>query len=320
MPSALGIGQQCEKGDFPYLLSAYENEGKVWDSLQPLSYYNTEALKPKRRKELEQWHAANRRKVFDYDHEIIKYCENDVECLTRCVMAFRNLFLSITIDNKLAPKGICPFYKSFTMAGACNRVFRQLFLPQNSLALLHQEDEKRRVRVNSEKALKWLKFLNTKDNLTPPIQHSRNGGEVVLLGKPVDGYREVDGVKHVFEFYGCFFHGHEKHITRSTTHPYKKCSMGYIYDLTMLRLKRLRDNGYSVTTMWECEFDELVKQDPSMQAAIDSLHVDQPLDPRAALAGGRTNAIKLYHKVSEDESIRYYDIKVNIYLISFSPL
>jgi hypothetical protein len=317
MPKALGIENRCSKGEFPYLLSNFDNEGKVFDCLPPLSYYNIDCMTPKRSREVETWHALNRRVTFNYDKEIISYCEQDVECLQKCILSFRELFLSITTDKDLAPKGICPFYKSFTLPGACNRVFRQLFLKHNTLGLFHDEEIKRKTRVHSLKAYQWLKYLNTVNDYPQPIQHARNSGEAIVLGRPVDGYRESGEEKYVYEFYGCFFHGHIDHISRSTSHPYKKCKMGVVYDDTMERLSSLRNSGYHVVTMWECEFENILKTDDGVRQVVDSFNITPPLNPRDGLFGGRTNAVKLYYEVNEDESIRYYDIKVYIYIHSF---
>ena len=93
--------------------------------------------------------------------------------------------------------------------------------------------------------------------------------------------------------------------------------MGHLYDKTMKRISTLQENGYSVTTMWECEFDKLVKNDKNFKGVIGSLSIPTPLDPREALSGGRTNALKLYHKALDGESIRYYDIKVILNYVYF---
>ena len=45
------------------------------------------------------------------------------------------------------------------------------------------------------------------------------------------------------------------------------------------------------------------------KSLIDSLHPNrEPLRPIDALYGGRTNAEKLYHGVTEAEEIKYLDI------------
>jgi hypothetical protein len=288
MPTALGLPAEVKKGDFPYLLSSYENGGRIWDSLPPLSYYNVEALKPKRRRELEEWHAKNRCKSFNYDEEIKAYCQQDVLVLKQSILAFRALFLQVTTHPEKAPHGICPFNGSFTIDSACSRVFRQLFLQPCTLALIPSDGIDGHIPKwkQSLTALKWLKYLNEKNSLDPPIQHARNGGEVRVLGSPVDGFRQVGDVKYIYEFYGDFFHGCASCYSRDTIHPLKRCSMGELHDKTMNRLAQLRRAGYVTISIWECEFKQLL-HDPATASLVNSFHIDEPLNPRSALAGGR---------------------------------
>ena len=55
---------------------------------------------------------------------------------------------------------------------------------------------------------------------------------------------------------------------------------------------------------------ECTKTDPQLKAFVDKLDIVPPLNPREAFFGGRTNAIKLHHKVDENENekIEYRDI------------
>lgn len=45
-----------------------------------------------------------------------------------------------------------------------------------------------------------------------------------------------------------------------------------------------------------------------MQAFFDSVEIHEPMDPRDAFYGGRTNVRKMYHKCSSDEFIQYIDV------------
>ena len=50
--------------------------------------------------------------------------------------------------------------------------------------------------------------------------------------------------------------------------------------------------------MWECEWDHLKQTCSDVKAYVDSLQFVEPLNPRDAFCGGRTNAVKLYHHVT----------------------
>ena len=75
----------------------------------------------------------------------------------------------------------------------------------------------------SYSATEWLRYRSVVDKVK--ILHQYNYGEVSLGSKRirVDGY--VPHNKTVYQFHGCYWHGHVCHLTRSvlTTDVGKKC-------------------------------------------------------------------------------------------------
>ena len=67
-------------------------------------------------------------------------------------------------------------------------------------------------------------------------------------------------------------------------------------------------HGWQLVEKWECEFQDEMQGDPTMETYVDSLRLPQPLEPRDAFFGGRTNAIKLYHDTQDGEHIKYIDV------------
>lgn len=57
--------------------------------------------------------------------------------------------------------------------------------------------------------------------------------------------------------------------------------------------------------MWECEWRKKIQTEPRINKCIERLDIVTPLNPREAFFGGCTNAIKLHHKVQDDEQINY---------------
>ena len=76
---------------------------------------------------------------------------------------------------------------------------------------------------------------------------------------------------------------------------------------TMERLQSLRDLGYHVVTLWECEWEQQKKADPRVAEFVKTRPVIKPMNPRDAFFGGRTNASYLYYNVRVGEEIRYVD-------------
>ena len=140
------------------------------------------------------------------------------------------------------------------------------------------------------------------------VQHVGNAGEYHI---PTVGF--VDGfdftTNTVYEFQGCFFHGcprhypnrHEKHLRHWDR------TMQDVYDQTQQKIHLLRALGYNVVEMWECDWRRLKETSPDIQTFVDSLQFNGPLNPRDAFCGGRTNAIKLYHRVTPGQKIHYID-------------
>ncbi|CAB4042145.1 DNA polymerase [Paramuricea clavata] len=62
--------------------------------------------------------------------------------------------------------------------------------------------------------------------------------------------------------------------------------------------------GYNVVEMWGCQLKRMIEYDPEMKAFFDNFEISEPLEPRNALYGGRTNASKLFYQCQEDEKIK----------------
>ena len=72
----------------------------------------------------------------------------------------------------------------------------------------------------------------------------------------------------------------------------------------------MRDAGYTVVEMWECEFINLKAQNAECQAFVTDLDLVAPLQPRKAFFEWRTGAVSLYHRAYDgvQEQIRYVDV------------
>jgi len=197
------------------------------------------------------------------------------------------------------------FLESITIASACNKVFRKRFLQPDTIGL----NPTGRYACNknySKKAVMWLLHMEETDRVK--IMHGRNGREYKvpeLLQFSVDGYSPE--TRTIYEFFGCYFHDH-------TCQPFRDVittsvdTLAERYERTMSRLDQLKRSGYLVKVQWECEFDEsgIVKQKP--QLLTHPIVQQTPLRTRDALCGGRNEAMCLYRKARENETIQYVDV------------
>jgi hypothetical protein len=78
-----------------------------------------------------------------------------------------------------------------------------------------------------------------------------------------------------------------------------------LYQATVQKTEYLRGRGFNVVEMWECEINRELRRDEDMERYFDNYDLTDPLEPRHAFYGGRTNATKLFHECKDDEEIRY---------------
>ena len=67
------------------------------------------------------------------------------------------------------------------------------------------------------------------------------------------------------------------------------------YQRTLDRAEYIRFRGLELVEKWECELREERKQNPVLDDFVKTCPVKDPLDPRQAFFGGRTNSHYLYY-------------------------
>lgn len=290
-----------EKGDYPHLFNTAENYNYT-GHIPDIWYYSPDTRSPADRSILIKWHKSQvkAKAFFNNRLELIKYCKRDVEILRKACTIFRQTFWE---ENH-----IDPFMDAATIAGACNKVFRANYLTPDTIGIIPNAGY--RFRDNqSQIGLKWLCWIEFDQNIT--IQHTGRGKEVRLPGIGcVDGYHAPTNT--VFEFLGCYYHACEKHFpvqssdltTASTKQLFAR------RERTERKLERLRKAGYNLVVKKECDFREELKHNPEIDIFLwgNPLVDQEPLNPRHAFNGGRTNANKLHYKVAVGEKIRYVDV------------
>ena len=80
--------------------------------------------------------------------------------------------------------------------------------------------------------------------------------------------------------------------------------MEKLYEDTQNKIKWLKDHGFEVVEKWGCAFKKELKQDEELKQFVKDHGFIEPLQPRDAFFGGRTNASKLLHECQGDEKIK----------------
>ena len=80
--------------------------------------------------------------------------------------------------------------------------------------------------------------------------------------------------------------------------------MEELYNDTKKKVKYLEDQGFRVVQKWGCELNKELEEDEEMNQFFEQNKIMDPLQPRDAFYGGRTNATKLFHQCQGDEKIK----------------
>ncbi|KAK1784654.1 hypothetical protein P4O66_003337 [Electrophorus voltai] len=223
----------------------------------------------------------------------------------------------------LRDTGIDPF-KSITIASLCMKIFRTMFLPENTLAIPPLDNY-----INCQKSfltpsIQWLEYVSDRQNI--PIQHALNNREAKIRNYFVDGYFDDGKMRKAFKFLGCFYHGCDTCFPSCMPHPLSKASETFrdVYQNSLNIIQMLQCfHKLSVTIMWEHEWNDMQKNDEDVKKFLKTFDFPECLNLWDALFGGRTNALQLYYTAQPGERIDYYDftslypyvIKVKMYPI-----
>ena len=86
--------------------------------------------------------------------------------------------------------------------------------------------------------------------------------------------------------------------------PISQKTMEQLYKDTMKKVDYLENHGFEVVQKWQCELEKELKEDEEMKQFFDEYEIVDPLQPRDAFYGGRTNATKLFHECQGHEKIK----------------
>ena len=304
LPKMFGIHNMA-KTFFPHLLpfSEYEHyTGPYVDT----KYYDVDQMNADKRAECILWveQQQNDGAVFNYKNDMITYCENDVEVLRACCEKFRELFRKKGHTD--------PFIECMTLSQSASFVYRKLHMPKDSIAIIPPWGYSA-ARAYSNKGIVWIEYMGELKG--SPVKHARNGGEYKTPeGVYVDGFiHPTPGSGHsgtILEFTGCHTHGCPSCYKPSTINPQSGETMQELYDKYNTRKAILNRGKYEYIEIWEHEYDRELKTNVNLKNTEKRLDLQEPLQPRDCLYGGRVEPFQLYREVNEalEELIKYLDI------------
>jgi len=143
--------QELHKGWFPHACNRVENfsyRGEYPSADQ----YCPDDMPEKKREKFLAWHAekVSSGAVFDFQEELLRYCESDVKLIKEGSLTFIQEFEEIA--------GFNPLVEAVTIASACNLFWRREKLEKDLIAT-EPQNGRRGNKVNQSKvALEWLYF------------------------------------------------------------------------------------------------------------------------------------------------------------------
>ena len=294
-PKTFGL-KELKKGYFPHYFNKKCNQDYV-GKIPSKKHFGCNRMSSSGRKAFDEWYQArvDENYVFDFKKELREYCRSDVDILRRSMLKFRNDFIELeNIDPLLY----------ITIASVCMTVYRCNYMPRDQIGVVKDatRDEK-----FSKISIAWLDWISERDGVN--IEHALNGGEKNLkdIGK-VDGFCKE--TKTVYEFQGCFWHGCKKCFSNDTINTKNQRDMLTLRKRTQEKNKMIRDCGWNLVEEYECGLKEN-KEFLKFFKTWDRECIE-PLNPRDAFFGGRTNVTKLTYDFKEGEKGKYVDF-VSLY-------
>ena len=118
---------------------------------------------------------------------------------------------------------------------------------------------------------------------------------------------KVDG------FCGCFWHGCPKCYRSNIINSKNQKDMGTLNDQTIEKRDTIKNSGYNHVSTYECQLGK--NKDFRKFAKNFTQEIVEPLNPRDAFYGGRTNATKLLYNFKDNGTLRRF-----LFFISNSPV
>ena len=336
---------QCsvQKGDFPHRFNVLQNEEYV-GPIPPMDtdedYYCLQTKKStKEIDELKEWYQESlitycscslstvptfrtqmthcptcHRSFWNFQTEIIKYCFLDVDVLAECIKKFRQIHLDFSKDqipgsSEWQP---CPIecFDYLTQPS----VALQIFLRGHRFTEMRPYISKPFTRHGrSKKGILWLEKMM--EETGHYIQHAGNSLKEYFEWKAtrtyVDGYAFFRGQHHIYEFFGCFWHGCSKCFPEEIRdpmrrHPRRNLSWNLIHRKTYEKIDALQTvYGNQFHYIWECEYDEQRKHHP---LTTYEKEIGNIIEEREFFFGGRTEVFSPYAKSTEMNTIEHHDV------------
>ena len=134
---------------------------------------------------------------------------------------------------------------------------------------------------STKMATEWLEWKAHEGGIF--IRHQMNNTEKRIGERkiPVDGFHGPS--QTVFQFHGCWWHGHICHLTKGKEmNEKRKRPMAELREETKETSKYIKDQGYHLVEIYECQWRRIKKTNSQVQQFLNS-KFNRPLDHHKTL-------------------------------------
>ena len=345
LPDAFDL-KELSKGFFPYLFVRPDNLDYI-GPIPDRKFFAPESMSIAKHTEFTAWYDEQIVSTAAYvlREEMLKYCISDVNILREACLVFQTLMIDVTGCDPFQAFSIAgvamrvyrsmfarEHYKVLTPDGihldarkiGCQPIevcVDGRWVSEESyggfdsctvkfayadMALSNPSGIAGSNINHSATSIAWLEWESHKRGIS--IRHARNGGEVKLpKGQFVDGLHGASAT--VFDYRGCVIHGHKCLTSNRDRVIFGGKTANQRARSTARTTEAIRDQGYGVVIMYECEW-LVLSQSPDTAAFVNALDVPKRLTVRNAFFGGRTELFWMYRQVTDEgaEKIRYLDV------------
>ena len=123
--------------------------------------------------------------------------------------------------------------------------------------------------IHGQLAVEWISYMERE--LGIKCQHMYNNIEQRCGGRqlPVDGYAKIGNDEYVLQFLGCYFHSHMCVYSPKGKHALYEDNLKNQLK-TYRNLNYLKDLGYIVHHIWECEFVKMKKENHELNVSCQN--------------------------------------------------
>jgi hypothetical protein len=131
MPKMFGLDEeQYKKGYFPYLFNTPENQSYN-GTIPAIQWFEPNMMAPDKRLDFLKWYDENKNLPYDFRHELEEYCRSDVRILAHSLEVY--IREGMTYNGGLNPM------EEITIASYALRVYKTLYMPENTIGLISPE-------------------------------------------------------------------------------------------------------------------------------------------------------------------------------------